>query len=638
MSHTVTIWLEYFMHDYHRELLLPENSYHMESLSQHLLTLLKIVKNEYYLGYLHLTLRNLFFRFRRHVFRTSQTNFTLDCCFELLSHSFELSESLSRGSLSLLYTMMKANYYENGEFLRMKLAWTVAVSKLTMEQIKTLPYICDNFLCYARTDSPPGIDWEVHVKDLMGRLYRISVFLMVLKQPLNTELMIDIKKELTDEFNHSIEFRVKYLNQLAEEHKSRGNWLQLGLCNVTIAGIISKFLKMKLKDDCPPFPLLFSSYSDIVPNMIYELPVRSGSTIELLSPNLSEIGYFTFLDEALTAFEKVQGYELALAVTKLLYDYNLSLGRYSQLGELGTKITNWGKKAATIIQAESRMFYNFYRVGFYGKRFGMEFNQKQYIYCVPPSERLGDLTARLLADYSLDLDYEIKTLPNKPIEELVLDSEGHYLQIISVDALPPQCLMHGFKKEFTTFEKQFGTREFGIQVPFNPDGGPPSDDVEKQWKIRTIFSIGRAFPATQSRFLVIETRTEIVEPIDSAIDLLSSRIDTIKKELGQIPPNTKTLQIVLQGSIMLQVNVGPIGICKVFLNKASEYDPKKIAKLRAVLEEFLKKCKFALAFNKSLLSEQPGGLDPQMQAHHNAMTEALDRVMAEAMHFISLNQ
>eukprot|EP01126_Amoeba_proteus_P012565 TRINITY_DN1517_c0_g1_i4.p1 TRINITY_DN1517_c0_g1~~TRINITY_DN1517_c0_g1_i4.p1 ORF type:complete len:196 (-),score=36.72 TRINITY_DN1517_c0_g1_i4:310-897(-) len=139
-------------------------------------------------------------------------------------------------------------------------------------------------------------------------------------------------------------------------------------------------------------------------------------------------------------------------------------------------------------------------------------------------------------------------------------------------------------------------------------------------------------------YRVIQTRTEIVEPIDSAIDLLSSRIESIKKELGQVPPNTKTLQIVLQGSIMLQVNVGPIGICKVFLSKASDYDAKKISKLRAVLEEFLKKCKFALAFNKSLLSEQPGGLDPQMQAHHNAMTEALEKVMVEATHYISLNQ
>lgn len=49
-----------------------------------------------------------------------------------------------------------------------------------------------------------------------------------------------------------------------------------------------------------------------------------------------------------------------------------------------------------------------------------------------------------------------------------------------------------------------------------------------------------------------KTRTEIVEPIDSAIDLVKSRIDAIKKELGLIPPNTKTLQIVLQGSIMLR--------------------------------------------------------------------------------------
>eukprot|EP01126_Amoeba_proteus_P054383 TRINITY_DN6689_c0_g1_i3.p1 TRINITY_DN6689_c0_g1~~TRINITY_DN6689_c0_g1_i3.p1 ORF type:complete len:398 (+),score=77.14 TRINITY_DN6689_c0_g1_i3:312-1505(+) len=397
---------------------------------------------------------------------------------------------------------------------------------------------------------------------------------------------------------------------------------------------------MKYKDDCPPFPPLVSSYLDIVPNIIHELPVRSMSVIEVLSPTISETGYFSLLDQAVDCYNNAELFELALTVTKILYDFNLSLGRYVKLGDLGTKIANWGKKANTIIQADARVFFNFYRVGFYGKKFGVDYNQKQFIYCVPPSERLGDLTARLLNYYSTDLECEIKTLPNKPVEDLSLDPEGHYLQIISVDALPPQRLLNCcHKKDFTTFEKQFGTFEFGIQVPYNPDGGPPSDDVEKQWKLRTIFTTERVFPASQSRFQVVQTRTEIVEPIDSAIDLLASRIDAIKKELVQLPPNTKTLQIVLQGSIMLQVNVGPIGICKVFLSKASEYDAKKIAKLKTALEEFLTKCKFALALNKSLILDSNGlPADPQLQAHHDAMKEAFDKMMLEANHYISLNQ
>eukprot|EP01126_Amoeba_proteus_P012563 TRINITY_DN1517_c0_g1_i1.p1 TRINITY_DN1517_c0_g1~~TRINITY_DN1517_c0_g1_i1.p1 ORF type:complete len:1213 (-),score=223.50 TRINITY_DN1517_c0_g1_i1:872-4249(-) len=447
MSHTVTIWLEYFMRDFHKELHKEENLQHIEILSQYILTLLKIVKDEYYLFYLHLTIRNLFFRFRLHIFRRSTSNFTLDCCFELLSHSYDLSDTLARGSLSLLYSMMKANYFENGEFLRMKLALTVAASKLTTEQIKTLPYICDNFLCYTRADSSPGLDWELHVKDLMGRLYRISVYTLVISdQSYNNELRIDVIKELADECNHSIDLRIKYLQQLAKEHEKHKNFLQVGLCKVTAAGIISKFLKMKMKDECPPLPSQPACYSDIVPNIIYELPVRSMSVIEVLSPGISETGYFSLLDEALEAFQTAQLFELALVVTKILYDYNLSMGRYPKLSDIGVKISNWGKKAATIIQAESRMFSNFYRVGFYGKKFGVDFNQKQYIYCVPPSERLGDLTARLLSDYAAELECEVKTLPNKPVEELVLDPEGHYLQIISVDALTPHRLLHSYKK------------------------------------------------------------------------------------------------------------------------------------------------------------------------------------------------
>lgn len=54
------------------------------------------------------------------------------------------------------------------------------------------------------------------------------------------------------------------------------------------------------------------------------------------------------------------------------------------------------------------------------------------------------------------------------------------------------------------------------------------------------------------RLRVKEVVYEDLEPLECAIDLLDSRINAIEAELQIRPPNTKTLQIVLQGSIMLR--------------------------------------------------------------------------------------
>jgi hypothetical protein len=71
-----------------------------------------------------------------------------------------------------------------------------------------------------------------------------------------------------------------------------------------------------------------------------------------------------------------------------------------------------------------------------------------------------------------------------------------------------------------------------------------------------------------------------------------------------------------------------MGICKVFLSKAAEYDPKKIEMLKALLAEFLFKCKFALTLNKRLIDEAIQG------EYQRAMEESLKRLEGEAEQYL----
>jgi len=106
----------------------------------------------------------------------------------------------------------------------------------------------------------------------------------------------------------------------------------------------------------------------------------------------------------------------------------------------------------------------------------------------------------------------------------------------------------------------------------------------------------------------------ILTPIETARDLIKGRCEALRKELSSTSPNTKTLQIVLQGSVLLrmplsffalnppltpswaEVNAGPVEICRVFLaqDKRKEWPEEQVKELELEMKKFFKLCGFAL--------------------------------------------
>jgi len=209
-----------------------------------------------------------------------------------------------------------------------------------------------------------------------------------------------------------------------------------------------------------------------------------------------------------------------------------------------------------------------------------------------------------------------------------LDSQGHYIQVISVE---PYQDPSKSTKEMTTFDKQHGVDKYVLDTPWGgPNGGKPSEDVTKQWKKRYIYVILKSYPGLTRRQKIYEEFEQTLGPIDCAIDLLDNRIELIKLELQLRPPNTKTLQIVLQGSIMLHVNVGPKAIMQAFLGSNQEdTDPKKISILRDKLTEFIRKCEFALKLNSKLITDD-------QREYQKALEEHFHEFKKEARRFIEL--
>lgn len=109
----------------------------------------------------------------------------------------------------------------------------------------------------------------------------------------------------------------------------------------------------------------------------------------------------------------------------------------------------------------------------------------------------------------------------------------------------------------------------------------------------------------------------MIDPIHNAIELVERRCQALATELNVIPPNLKTLQNVLQGSVLArkfftfhpyqrisEVHAGPMKICEIFLGNESKYEKEATNKLRETIDTFLELCGRAIELNGALISSE----------------------------------
>ena len=108
--------------------------------------------------------------------------------------------------------------------------------------------------------------------------------------------------------------------------------------------------------------------------------------------------------------------------------------------------------------------------------------------------------------------------------------------------------------------------QFVMEMPFTKSG-KAQGDVADQWLKRIYFTVGGAFPFMLKRLPVTRQETRDVPPVRNAIDLIADRVLALQAELNRKTVNTKALQILLHGVLLAAVNVGPLEIGRVFLDR-----------------------------------------------------------------------
>lgn len=314
-----------------------------------------------------------------------------------------------------------------------------------------------------------------------------------------------------------------------------------------------------------PIQIEDAEWKRVLPNYEDESQIPPQSVLESLKGSIcggySVESYEAKLLDAIENMRRCKNYEQCIE----LYYYLLPLYRatrdYEKEGKAHEDMGELCKLTHEELKQSTRVVPNYYRVMFYGKQFGEQFDEKEYIYKEPPSVRLVDFTRKLKQQFESVFPVEVVP-PSKALDPQALDSAKAYIQIGSVTTYTadPGALQK------TSYERHFGANIFTAEIPFVQKSGQARGDLNEQWKLRSIYMTDGMFPSVEKRLPIMRSVQVKITPIQNAIELIKDKNKLLVAELNSPKPDRKTLQMQLNGTLLACVNAGPLEVCRLFLD------------------------------------------------------------------------
>lgn len=306
----------------------------------------------------------------------------------------------------------------------------------------------------------------------------------------------------------------------------------------------------------PGLPQGSADFKSITPNVLEEA-TTSKAAREADEEGMCEDDIFSvtglqdLLIESVDLLKKAQLFESADEVYKLLLPIYAKNRDYRALADAHGDLKGLFEDIISTTKEESRTLGTYYRIGFYGVLFG-DLSGKEYIYKEPRITLLQEITNRLKSIYTErfgDGNFVIIQTSNK-VDVSTLDQNKAYVQLTSVE---PYFEAWELKERVTYFDRRTKLTRFMFETPFTSDG-KSHGTTATQFKRKTIVTVGNSFPYVKKRLPVSAEEQIILTPIENAIELIESRAEKFRAEVTAETPTTKQLQMMLSGTVRLQVN------------------------------------------------------------------------------------
>eukprot|EP01133_Synstelium_polycarpum_P007631 gene7631-8927_t len=568
---------------------------------------------------LYFTMRQFVFKFPKSIFEMSNT-FCSDLCNGVIRHCNSPNKTTREEASAFTYILMRKNYEQTRKnFVRTKTQIIIGLDK-EMRDDYYLKKSLDTINAYANAQAEKlGRYFAKQVEDLTRRIHTFVIDnIKINNHRDDPEMVADLHHRIAENNKSIADTRLFWLQGLADFHKKQENFSEAAQCYLHMAALVSEYLSLI----GAPIPTILGSSAFI--NVNRNALEESNTYIEREDDDNSQkftIEFFiSLVNNAILLLKDADLYETATLVYKVLIPVHEHYLNYEELAKCHGDLQFIFNRILECTRTKSRMLGSYYRVGFYGKKFD-EINGQEFIYKEPKITRLVEIKDRLC-----NLVAKKFKLPEKAIHIIEgsnvvdvskIDTENFvYIQITSV---VPYFTHEEVATRRTPFDQCVNLNRFMFETPFTVSGAGQGNSVAEQYKRKTILTVQNHFPYTKKRILVTSKQEINLSPIENAIESIESRTETLQSEIRAIPPNLKTLQQVIQGTVRLQVNAGPQEICRIFLAEGTSYNYESIARLKRSLSVFLGACAESLQFNRSLIEQTSAALEFQDEMEQGYM-------------------
>ncbi|XP_066526496.1 dedicator of cytokinesis protein 3 isoform X4 [Hoplias malabaricus] len=285
------------------------------------------------------------------------------------------------------------------------------------------------------------------------------------------------------------------------------------------------------------------------------------------------------------------------------------------------------------IMEQQRLEPEFFRVGFYGRKFPFFLRNKEFVCRGHDYERLEAFQQRMLGEFPQAIAMQH---PNQP-DEAILQCDAQYLQIYAVTPVPENVdvlQMDRVPDRIKSFYRVNNVRRFRYDRPFHKGLKDKENEFKSLWIERTTLTLTHPLPGI-SRWFEVEKRELIeVSPLENAISVVENKNQELRTLISQyqhkqLHGNINLLSMCLNGVIDAAVNGGIARYQEAFFDK--EYigthpeDTEKITALKDLMQDQVHILGVGLAVHEKLVH-------PEMRPLHKKLIDQFQMMRSSLCH------
>uniref|UniRef100_A0AAR2J0L6 Dedicator of cytokinesis 3 n=1 Tax=Pygocentrus nattereri TaxID=42514 RepID=A0AAR2J0L6_PYGNA len=289
------------------------------------------------------------------------------------------------------------------------------------------------------------------------------------------------------------------------------------------------------------------------------------------------------------------------------------------------------------IMEQQRLEPEFFRVGFYGRKFPFFLRNKEFVCRGHDYERLEAFQQRMLGEFPQAIAMQH---PNQP-DEAILQCDAQYLQIYAVTPVPENVdvlQMDRVPDRIKSFYRVNNVRRFRYDRPFHKGPKDKENEFKSLWIERTTLTLTHPLPGI-SRWFEVEKRELIeVSPLENAISVVENKNQELRTLISQyqhkqLHGNINLLSMCLNGVIDAAVNGGIARYQEAFFDK--EYigthpeDTEKITQLKDLMQDQVHILGVGLAVHEKLVHPEMRPLHKKLIDQFQMMRSSLCHVRAQ---------